>query len=158
MSMNIFSGILASAAAIWLVLTPAVAENTDMQQTDQSELSPRQQQAIRNAFSGLHSKAEQKMAMQMSDAQKVAETMCRPIALEYFRERYETADRVFLGTGGEGSHTLHGNSRLTGTGQVREGFNWHYFTFDCHLNPATGYATSFSANLTKTESFRRHPL
>ena len=156
--MNIFSGILASAAAIWLVLTPAVAENTDMQQTDQSELSPRQQQAIRNAFSGLHSKAEQKMAMQMSDAQKVAETMCRPIALEYFRERYETADRVFLGTGGEGSLTLHGNSRLTGTGQVREGFNWHYFTFDCYLNPATGYATSFSANLTKTESFRRHPL
>ncbi|MBS7405077.1 MAG: hypothetical protein KIG22_03980, partial [Oxalobacter sp.] len=106
--MNIFSGILASTAAVWLALTPAAAENTDMQQTDQSELSPRQQQAIRNAFSGLHSKAEQKMVMQMSDAQKVAETMCRPIALEYFRERYETADRVFLGTGGEGSLTLHG--------------------------------------------------
>ena len=156
--MNIFSGMLASAAAVWLAMAPVAAENNGTRQTTQSELSPRQQQAIRNAFSGLHSKAERDMAMKMSDAQKVAETMCRPLALEYFRERYETADRVFLGTGKEGSLILHGNSRLTGTGQVREGFNWHYFTFDCHLNPATGYATSFSANLTRTESFRRHPL
>ena len=157
--MNIFSGVLASAAAVWLVLTPVAAEDTGgMQPATRSELSPRQQQAIRNAFSGLHTKAEREIAMHMSDAQKVAETMCRPIALEYFRERYETADRVFLGTGNDGSLILHGNSRLTGTGQVREGFNWHYFTFDCQLNPATGYATSFSANLTRTESFRRKSL
>lgn len=156
--MNIFSGILASATAVWLAMAPVAAENTGTRQTGQSELSPRQQQAIRNAFSGLHTKAERVMAMQMSDARKVAETMCRPLALEYFRECYETADRVFLGTGKDDSLILHGNSRLTGTGQVREGFNWHYFTFDCQLNPATGYATSFSANLTKTESFRRQPL
>ena len=158
MSMNIFSGMLVSAALVCLASSPVSAENTDVQTAAGSTLSPRQQQAIRNAFSGLHTKAEREMAMQMNDARKVAETMCRPIALEYFRERYEAADRVFLGTGKDDSLTLHGNSRLTGTGQVREGFNWHYFTFDCQLNPATGYATSFSANLTRTESFRRQSL
>ena len=141
MSMNIFSGMLVSAALVCLASSPVSAENTGVQTAAGSTLSPRQQQAIRNAFSGLHTKAEREMAMQMNDARKVAETMCRPIALEYFRERYEAAD-----------------SRLTGTGQVREGFNWHYFTFDCQLNPATGYATSFSANLTRTESFRRQSL
>ncbi|EEO27455.2 hypothetical protein [Oxalobacter paraformigenes] len=158
MSTNPFSRTLFGMAAALFVLCPAAADNTDSSAKAKSELSPRQQQHIRSAFAKLSSPGERKMAMKWSDAKKVAETMCRPAALNYFQKQYTGADRVFLGTGESGSLKLEGNRQLTGTGQVREGNNWHYFTFDCQLNPATGYAVSFTAHITKTESYIRQSL
>ncbi len=157
-STNLFSRTLFGMAAALFVLYPAYAGNTVPSAKAKSELSPRQQQVIRNAFSKLHDRNERKMAMEWSDAKKVSETMCRPAALGYFKKQYRNADRVFLGTGESGSLKLEGNSQLTGKGQVREGNNWHYFTFDCQLNPATGHAVSFTAHITKTESYTRQSL
>lgn len=154
MSTNIFSGTLFGIAALLLALTSAFASDIAASQENRSELSPRQQQVIRSVFSRLDSGEEHKMAMEWSDAKKVSETMCRPIALQYFKKQYPQADRIFLGNRGNDSLELQRNKRLTGTGQFREGTNWHYFTFECQLNPATGRTTSFTANITKTESFR----
>ncbi len=157
MAKNIFSGTLAGMAVLLSTLGPAIAGDTATAAKNGSELSPRQQQAIRNAFSRLD-EGERQMAMEWSDAKKVSETMCRPAALRYFRKQYRETDRVFLGTVKSDSLKLQGNRQLTGTGQFREGYNWHYFTFECQLNPATGYAVSFKADITKTESYRRQSL
>ncbi len=143
-------------AAAVLACGAAFADNTVLEA--RNTLSHRQYQVIRNAFSKLHSPEERRMAMAWSDAKKVSETMCRPLALKYFKKQYSRADRVFLGDENNDSLKLEGNRTLSGTGQVREGSNWHYFTFECRLNPATGYATSFRANITKTESYIRQPL
>ncbi len=90
MSTNIFSGTLFGIAALLLALTSAFASDITASQENRSELSPRQQQVIRNVFSR----------------------------------------------------------------QDREGTNWHYFTFECQQNPVTSRTASFTANITKTESFR----
>ena len=145
-------------AVVLFSLGSASAGDSVSLSKSKSELSPRQQQLIRNAFAKLRSPEERKIAMEWSDAKKVSETMCRPAALKYFKKQYRDADRVFLGNRDSDSLKLAGNRQLTGTGQVREGGNWHYFTFDCQLNPATGHAVSFTANVTKTESYIRQSL
>ena len=118
-------------------------------------LSARQKQVIRNEFSKIVSPQERQMAMDWSDAKKVGETMCRPVALRYFKKQYGDADRVFLGNDQSDSLTLESNELLTGEGQVRTGGAWHYFTFSCHLNPRNGQAISFDADVTRTERYSR---
>ena len=98
------------------------------------------------------------MAMEWSDAKKVAETMCRPIALKYFQKQFRDADRVFLGNVQSDSLKLQSNELLTGTGQVRAGGTWHYFTFSCQLNPRNGRAVSFAADITRSETYSRQSI
>lgn len=152
--MNVFSGILTGVAVFLLFLASAMAGDTVFAMKNGSQLSPRQRQVIRNAFSRLDSD-ERKKAMDWSDAKKVSETMCRPAAFRYFKKQYLKIDRIIFGTGKSDSLAMQNNRRLTGSGQFREGHNWHYFTFECQLNPATGYATSFKANMIKNESYRQ---
>lgn len=142
--------------AVLALCTMANAQNV----TDpgNSVLSYRQQQVIRTEFSKIQSSSERKMAMDWSDAKKVSETMCRPVALKYFQDRFRDADRVFLGDTGSDSLKLQGNELLTGTGQVRDGGTWHYFTFTCQLNPRNGRAVSFTADITRSESYTRQPI
>ena len=70
MAKNIFSGTLAGMAVLLSTLGPAIAGDTATAAKNGSELSPRQQQAIRNAFSRLD-EGERQMAMEWSDAKKV---------------------------------------------------------------------------------------
>lgn len=155
MSKRILKG-LVGIAAILTLFTSANAENVT--EPAKSVLSSRQQQLIRNEFSKIGSPSERKMAMEWSDAKKVAETMCRPVALTYFQKQYKNADRVFLGDAKKDSLILQGNELLTGTGQVRDGGTWHYFKFSCQLNPRNGRAVSFSADITRSESYIRQSI
>ncbi|HGG5185948.1 TPA: hypothetical protein ACLGU7_004836 [Salmonella enterica] len=56
-----------------------------------------------------------------SEARRVAEFLCRPVALKEIQKRYPDADRVFLGSGHNDGLTLHSASHLTGCGQFRTG-------------------------------------
>lgn len=155
MSQRILKG-LVKIAAVLALFNAANAQNAADPST--SVLSSRQQQVIRNEFSKIGSLAERQMAMDWSDAKKVSETMCRPMALRYFKKQYRDADRVFLGNDHSGSLKLESNQLLTGTGQVRAGGAWHYFTFSCQLNPRNGQAVSFSADVTRSESYIRQSI
>ncbi len=154
MSTNIFSGTLFGIATPLLALTSVSTDDIAASPENRSELSPKQQHVIRNAFSRLDSGKGYKMAMEWRDAKKVSEAMCRPTALQYSRKQYPQTDRVFLGNRENDGLKLQGNKRLSGTGQFRKRTNWHYFTFECQQNPATDRAASFTANITKTESLR----
>ena len=155
MSKRILKG-LAGVAALLVLFTSASAQNVPEQA--KSVLSYRQQQVIRNEFSKIESPSERKMAMEWSDAKKVAETMCRPAALKYFQKQFKDADRVFLGNDQSDSLKLMGNQVLTGVGQVRAGGTWHYFNFACPLNPRIGQAISFTADITRSETYIRQSI
>lgn len=155
MSNRILKGLLGIAAVLAL-LSSANAENVN--EPAKSVLSHRQQQVIRTEFSKIESPAERKMAMEWSDAKKVAETMCRPIALKYFQKEYKDADRVFLGNDKSDSLRLMGNEVLTGVGQVRAGGTWYYFNFACPLNPRNGRAKSFGADITSSQTYSRQSI
>ncbi len=154
MSKRILTG-LAGIAAWLAVFNTASAQNVT--EPGKSALSYRQQQVIRIEFSRIQSPSERRMAMRWSDAKKVAETMCRPFALQYFQQQYSDADRVFLGDARSGSLKLQGNELLTGTGQVRAEGGWHYFRFSCQLNPRNGRAVAFHADVTRSESYTSRP-
>lgn len=110
-------------------------------------LSKAQQDVVNAQIAGLQSQEERTMASEWSDAKKVAEFICRPLAMSDLRTWNKTADRVFLGTDDPSTLTLSSNQRLTGSGQVRIGNDWKNFTFDCKLDAGTGKALSFETNL-----------
>ena len=155
MSKRILKGLVGIVAVLTLFAS-ANAENVT--EPGKSVLSYRQQQVIRNEFSKIQSPLERQMAMDWSDAKKVSETMCRPAALRYFRKQYRNADRVFLGDAQSDSLKLESNELLTGKGQVRAGGTWHYFKFSCQLNPRNGRAVSFTADITRSESYIRQSI
>lgn len=155
MSKRILKGLVGIVAVLTLFAS-ANAENVTV--PAKSVLSYRQQQVIRNEFSKIQSPLERQMAMDWSDAKKVSETMCRPAALRYFRKQFRDADRVFLGDAQSDSLKLESNELLTGTGQVRAGGTWHYFKFSCQLNPRNGRAVSFTADITRSESYIRQSI
>lgn len=79
-----------------------------------------------------------------NEAHKVAEFLCRPVALEMLRKTLPEVDKVFLGDGKNGGLRLLSPSHLTGTGQYRSGgINWVSFSFSCKLSPSTGAVTGF---------------
>lgn len=150
MSKRILTGLAGIAALLAVFNIASAQDGTD---PGRSVLSYRQQQVIRTEFSKIQSPSERQMAMDWSDAKKVAETMCRPFALRYFKKQYRDADKVFLGNAQSDSLKLEGNELLTGEGQVRATGSWHYFRFSCQLNPRNGRAFSFNAVMTRSESY-----
>lgn len=130
----------ASLIALLPLLAPVCAAAADGQAED---LTPAQRQTVASAIAALHTAADRHVASEWSDAKKVAETMCRPLALERLRHRDHSIDRVFLGDASAESLTLQGNTRLRGSGQARAGSDWKPFTFTCELDPRSGRASAF---------------
>ncbi|WP_201472323.1 hypothetical protein [Escherichia coli] len=90
----------------------------------------------------------QSIRAEWTEAHKVAEFLCRPVALNMLRKMHPEVDKVFLGDGKNGGLTLHSSSQLTGTGQYRtRGINWVPFNFRCLLSPSTGAVTGFDYRL-----------
>lgn len=136
---------------IMLLLFGAVGVRADI---GGSKLSDKQLQKIAEFVSLLHTSPERSLATGWSDAKKIAEFICRPLALpEIKRQHFKKADRVFLGSDDASSLDLVSNRLLKGQGQVRVGNDWHDFTFQCQLDPQTGKVVSFSITLpdSKTE-------
>ncbi len=114
-------------------------------------LSQAQAAHIEQQINTLKSPEERKLASEFSNAKKVAEMICRPLALPVLKQHYKEADRVFLGTDDPTTLTLVSQKLLKGTGQARTGSTWHDFSFACRLNPANGKAIGFSINLTASK-------
>ncbi|MCJ8519002.1 hypothetical protein ABID21_001909 [Pseudorhizobium tarimense] len=110
-----------------------------------SILSAAQQKVISKGINELKAEEERTLANGWPDAKKVAELICRPLALTELKRSFKEADRVFLGTDDPATLVLESDELLTGTGEVRAGDDWIPLKFACGLNPETGAATSFEA-------------
>ncbi len=110
-------------------------------------LSKAQQDAVTAQIEKLRTSEDRAIASGWSDAKKVAEFICRPLALNELEKWNGEADRVFLGTDDPDTLDLTTNRLLTGSGQVRTGSDWTTFTFNCKLDTGTGKALSFETSL-----------
>ena len=127
------------AAVFWLMLIlPANPE--------EPRLSPAQVSVIAKQIARLQYPQERALAAGWTDAKKVAEFICRPLATKVLKRRSKHTDRVFLGTNEPNTLRLMSNSRLQGSGQARAGNEWRGFTFTCRLSPMTGKAASFETS------------
>ena len=126
---------------IALCADPCGIAQTDGRQGPQ--LSSAETGPVNRKIATLHSSADRKVAQSWSNAKKVAEVLCRPVALTTLQRTTSGVDRVFLGTDAPDSLSLESNRRLIGSGQFRTPQGWQDFTFTCELNPETGKATSF---------------
>jgi hypothetical protein len=135
-SAAMFSAVVATTS--FLCVSDAVAS---------SLLSAEQQNVISHSISELKAEEERSLADGWPDAKKVAEFICRPLALDELKRSLPDADRVFLGTDDPATLKLESNERLTGSGQVRVGHGWEAFTFACSLDPESGEAKSFEVIL-----------
>jgi hypothetical protein len=130
-----------------LLLGLAVAPGLSFADTVSGNLlTGTQQQTIARAIESLHGKADREVARQWTDAKKVAEVMCRPLALERLRHAHRGIDRVFLGDADAASLSLHSNALLEGIGQARVDNDWKTFAFSCGLDPRSGRAISFTVH------------
>jgi hypothetical protein len=107
-------------------------------------LSPAEKANIAKQIAAMKGAADRQLAESFTNAKKVAEYLCRPLALPEIRKQEKGADRVFLGTNAPETLTLESNQRLVGTGSFRYPGGWKDFKFSCELNPETGKATAFS--------------
>jgi hypothetical protein len=131
---------LGSCAALWLAVLPSDGSAA-------SHLSSAQVAVVAWQIAKLKYPQERSVASRWSDAKKAAEFICRPLAMRVLKRGFKGADRVFLGTDDPSTLHLLGNRRLTGSGQVRIGYDWQTFTFSCKLDPRTGEAVSFETTL-----------
>jgi hypothetical protein len=110
-------------------------------------LSPAQVAEVEAQIAMLRAPEERALASEWSDAKKVAEFICRPLATRELQKWNKEADRVFLGTDDPATLELTSNRQLTGSGEVRTGSDWTSFTFTCEVDPQSGKALSFETSL-----------
>ncbi|WP_275385799.1 hypothetical protein [Xenorhabdus bovienii] len=112
-------------------------------QSPSSQLSTSQQKYLQQQIDKqMTDKSAAKEVESWSDTKKVAEFICRPLALSVIQRGHKEADKVFLGDESPNSIRLI-DSRLIGTGMYRQGFSWKNIRFSCELDPKTGEARSF---------------
>lgn len=107
------------------------------------KLSAAQMTVVAKQIGQLKYPQERALASAWSDAKKVAEFICRPLAMNILKRRFKGADRVFLGDDKVQSLQLAGDHQLTGYGQVRIPTGWRTFDFSCALDPRSGKALGF---------------
>jgi hypothetical protein len=106
-------------------------------------LSPAEQAIINRQIKALRSPADRHIAQNWSDAKKMAELICRPVALPVLKTTAPDADKVFLGTDDPKTLTLISDKLLKGSGEFRTPQGWKDFTFTCEVDPQTGTVVSF---------------
>jgi hypothetical protein len=108
-------------------------------------LSAAEKANVARQIAAMKGPVDRGLAEGWTNAKKVAEYLCRPLALPELKKQEKGADRVFLGTDAPETLTLESNQRLVGTGTFRHPAGWKDFKFSCELNAATGKATAFTA-------------
>lgn len=78
-----------------------------------------------------------------TQAQRVAEFICRPLAQKEISRQYAGVDKVILDQGKENTQHLSSERLLTGNGQYRTGNTWTPFLFECEISAQTGKAVKF---------------
>lgn len=116
----------------------------------QGGLSKAQTAAIDKILSAMQP-ADRKMSTSWSDAKKLVEFLCQPVAMAELKKTFPKADRVFFGPDEEGvkKFVVDPQKSVAGSGTFREAAAWHDFTFTCTFNPETAAATSFTYKVTK---------
>jgi hypothetical protein len=114
-------------------------------QAAEPALSTAEKANIARQIAAMRGPADRHVAEGWTNAKKVAEYLCRPLALPELKKQEKGADRVFLGTNAPETLTLESDQRLVGTGTFRYPGGWKDFKFSCELNPAAGKATAFTA-------------
>ncbi|HBC1286563.1 TPA: hypothetical protein ACGJPB_003365 [Escherichia coli] len=93
-----------------------------------------------------------------TEAQRVAEFICRPLALKELQKRYTDVDKVIFDQGKHNMQRLISPALLTGNGQYRRGINWTTFHFACELSVKTGEAMAFRLLRNKTLTMAPGPV
>lgn len=140
----------ASRLASGAVFLATIVSSSFAAAADAPRLSPAEASVIAGEIAKLKYPQERSLAAQWSDAKKVAEFICRPLATAVLK-RDSNADRVFLGTDDPDTLHLLSDRELRGSGQYRSGDDWRTFTFSCALDPRNGTATAFRTNPTPAE-------
>lgn len=127
-----------------LITIPFTAANSLAQETS---LSNAQNRIVNNGIDSLKGAADRQLAQSWTNAKKVAEFICRPVALPTLKAHLPGVDRVFLGMAQDNSLTLNANDELSGIGTARGAKGWRDFTFKCMIAPETGRVTHFEMSL-----------
>lgn len=117
-------------------------------------LSAAQTKVVEEQIATLKYPEGRQLASEWSNAKKVAEVICHPLAVKTLEKQVPGTDRVFLGTDDPSTLTLHSDRLLAGSGSLRDGDDWKDFRFDCQLDPDTGKATAFQAMFGDTPGMR----
>lgn len=78
-----------------------------------------------------------------TEAQRVAEFICRPLAQKEITQQHPGADKVILDQGKENTQHLVSERLLTGNGEYRTGNKWTPFLFECEISTQTGKVEKF---------------
>lgn len=78
-----------------------------------------------------------------TEAQRVAEFICRPLAQQEIARQHAGVDKVILDQGKENTQHLLSDHLLTGNGEYRTGNTWTPFLFECEISTQTGKAVKF---------------
>lgn len=128
---------------VTLCLLISLAPIASAAKNTEPALSTAQAAIVSKQIATLRSPGDRKVAQGWSNAKKVAELICRPVALSVLKKQTQAVDRVFLGTDAPQSLNLENNKRLSGNGEFRTPHGWQDFTFTCDLNPTTGQVIRF---------------
>ncbi|ECC9460408.1 hypothetical protein DRW78_16050, partial [Salmonella enterica subsp. salamae] len=78
-----------------------------------------------------------------TEAQRVAEFICRPLAQKEITRQHPGADKVILDQGKKDTQHLLSARFLIGNGEYRTGNTWTSFLFKCEISTQTGKAEKF---------------
>jgi hypothetical protein len=137
-------GILLQVAAVLCVFLstgalPALSQSSRREPA----LSAGEARVIDMKIESMRSVSDRKVAREWSNAKKVAEVICRPHAISYWKKTVPGTERVLLGTSDPATLVLESDRKLTGSGQYRTSKGWTDFNFTCELNPDRGRVSKF---------------
>ncbi|WP_182825883.1 hypothetical protein [Serratia sp. OS31] len=92
----------------------------------------------------LKEQTDRNIVYSWTEAQRVAEFFCRPLAQTVIKKRLSTVDKVVLDQGNENEQRLISPTILEGNGQYRIGSDWTPFHFQCKISEKTGEAIEFN--------------
>ncbi len=103
-----------------------------------AKLTPQQVSALNTLIDKQVTRSgDRKIIEGWTEAQRVAEFICRPAVQKEIRQQFPAADKTILDLG-TGNHHLESPSLLTGNGQFRTGIEWTHFNYRCELTENSG--------------------
>lgn len=78
-----------------------------------------------------------------TEAQRVAEFICRPLAQHFIQQKFAGVDKVILDQGPKNTQHLMSANLLAGNGQYRIGNDWTPFHYECGISEQTGESLDF---------------
>lgn len=114
-------------------------------QADEATLPPQQREYLNTQINQqLRSQSDRDyVSTYWTEAQRVAEFICRPLAQRFIEQAFTGVDKVILDQGPKNTQHLRSSTRLTGNGEYRTGNDWTPFHYECVISGQTGEALEF---------------